>query len=391
MLSSYPPRECGIATFGADLARAISTYTRHNVSLIAIDEPDAARVYPAEVQWRLRQQDPASYREVATALGRSNIGLVNVQHEYGLFGGEHGELLLDFLEHVQQPVVTTLHTVLPEPPAHMREVTRAICRLSSETVVLAQSAIPLLRDVYGVDVSRVSFVPHGIPSVKREPGARHAMKARLGYTGRTLLSTFGLINPDKGIEYVLQALPAVVARYPDLLLLVLGETHPVVRRHSGERYRESLQALVDDLGLHDHVQFVNRYMAMDELINYLLATDIYLMAYLNPHQIVSGTMAYAVGCGKAVVATPFRYAREMLAEGRGSIVPFRDPQALGSTLLELLDNPQERLAMELRAYTFSRMMEWPAVANNYARIFRRHSDALPAVSAVQSSIASQRS
>ena len=370
LLGSYPPRACGIATFTADVAAALNQHGVHRTRIIAVDEPAAEREYPPAVTWRLQQHDPRSYLDVAAAVGRSNVRLINIQHEYGLFGGDDGELLLTFMAAAAQPIVTTLHTVLPKPTPHLRAVTRALCNASATVVVLAQAAIPLLRDVYGVDPRRVSFIPHGIPSVPRQPGMRRAMKARLGLQGRTVLSTFGLINPDKGIEYVLHALPPLVERFPDLLLLVIGETHPGVRRHAGERYREGLQALVADLGLGEHVQFINRYQTQPDLIDYLIATDIYLMAYLNPDQIVSGTLAYAVGCGKAVVATPFRYAQELLAGDRGVLVPFRDPSRITDALEDLLTHPSKRAAMEARAYAYSRMMAWPNVAAAYHAVFQ---------------------
>lgn len=373
MLGSYPPRECGIATFTADLVAALDQQSVRPLKVIAMDEPGAERSYGSNVVWRIQQNDPQSYLDIAAAVGRSNVDLVAIQHEYGLFGGDDGEQLLQFVEALSQPAVTTLHTVLPKPSAHMREVTRALCSMSAEVVVLARSAIPMLRDIYGVDTRRVSFVHHGIPSVEYRPELGRAAKARFGFAGRTLLSTFGLINPDKGIEYAIQALPSLVARHPNLLYLVLGETHPGIRRHSGERYREELQALVDSLGLHDHVRFENRYMELEELVSYLTATDIYLMPYLNPDQIVSGTLAYAVGCGKAVVATQFRYAQEMLADGRGIVVPFRSAEGIGTALGSLLDNPRLRAEMEMNAYNFSRAMEWPSVAASYRAIFRARS------------------
>lgn len=371
VLGSYPPRECGIATFTADVVTALEQHSVQSTTIIAIDEPGAVRIYPPNVIWRMQQHDPASYLNVAAAVGRSNVKLVNIQHEYGLFGGKDGQLLLTFMEDLPQPIITTLHTVLPDPSPYLREVTRALCKLSAEVVVLARSAIPILHDSYGVDTSRITFISHGIPTVVRQVGMRHAMKARLGYSGRVLLSTFGLINPDKGIEYVLQALPPLIERHPDLLFLVLGETHPRIRLHSGERYREGLQAIVDDLGLHDYVRFENRYLDLDELVNYLIATDIYLMAYLNLNQIVSGTLAYAVGCGKAAIATPFRYAEEMLADGLGIIVPFRSHQGIADALQRLLASPVLRAEMESRAYNFSRFMEWPSVAAAYQAIFLR--------------------
>lgn len=369
VLSSYPPRECGIATYSADLVTAISRLSKQTAKIIAIDEPDANRSYPSNVIWRLQQNAPASYLDIATLVGRSNVEVVNIQHEYGLFGGEDGELLLTFMEKLPQPIVTTLHTVLPEPEPHLREVTRAICQQSDRVIVQARAAIAMLRDIYDID-AEITYIPHGVPTVTRQVGMRHTMKARLGYSDRTLLSTFGLINPDKGIEYVLQALPPLIERYPNLLLLVLGQTHPTIRKYTGEGYRAHLQEIVDSLGLHEHVRFENRYLELEELINYLIATDIYLMAYLNPDQIVSGTLAYALGCGKAVIATPFCYAQEMLAQERGVIVPFRSSQAIAAALEQILANPTLKDQIEARAYTFSRAMEWSHVATAYNAVFR---------------------
>lgn len=370
-VSSFPPRECGIATFAADVASALDKHSTKPTKIVAMNEPNATRQYGSQVQWRIDQNDPASYLRVAESLNRSTVDIVNIQHEYGLFGGQDGAMLLPFMDAVRQPIVTTLHTVLPEPTESMRAVTQAIGAKSAAVVVLAQSAIAMLRDTYGIDERKLHYIPHGIPTVPRKPGMRRAMKAQLGFSGRTLLSTFGLIGRGKGIEYVIQALPPLIEKHPNLLYLVLGETHPGVRRHEGEQYREYLQSLVRDLGLHDHVQFENRYLGLEELVNYLLATDVYLMPYLDPSQIVSGTLAYAVGCGKAVIATPFRYAQELLADNRGVIVPFRSPGAITKSLDALLGNEVLRATMEARAYAFSRPMEWPNVGTAYREVFAR--------------------
>lgn len=370
-VGSFPPRECGIATFTADVAAALDAQSSKPVKIVAMDEPGAACQYPPQVQWRIQQNDPNSYLQVAATLNRSDVDIVNIQHEYGLFGGEDGAMLIPFMDALRQPIVTTLHTVLPEPTGSLRAVTQQICARSAAVVVLARSAVTMLRDIYGVDERKVQYIPHGIPTVPRRPGMRRAMKNELGFSGRTLLSTFGLIGRSKGIEYVLQALPPLVEKYPSLLYLVLGETHPGVRRHEGEQYREYLQSMVQELGLQHHVQFENRYLGLEELVNYLLATDVYLMPYLDPNQIVSGTLAYAVGCGKAVIATPFRYAQELLSDNRGVIVPFHAPGATSKALDALLGNEVLRATMEARAYAFSRPMEWPNVATAYREVFNR--------------------
>ncbi len=370
-VSSFPPRECGVATFTADVASALDKQSTKPTKIVAMNEPDATRQYGPQVQWRIDQNDPASYLRVAESITRSTMDIVNIQHEYGLFGGQDGVMLLPFMDAVRQPIVTTLHTVLPEPTEAMRAVTQVIGAKSAAVVVLAQSAIPMLRDTYGIDERKLHYIPHGIPTVPRKPGMRRAVKAQLGFSGRTLLSTFGLIGRGKGIEYVIQALPPLIEKHPNLLYLVLGETHPGVRRNEGEQYREYLQGLVRDLGLQEHVHFENRYLGLEELVNYLLATDVYLMAYLDPHQIVSGTLAYAVGCGKAVIATPFRYAQELLADNRGVVVPFRSPSAITKSLDALLGNEVLRANMEARAYAFSRPMEWSNVGTAYREVFAR--------------------
>lgn len=368
LLGSFPPRECGIATFTRDLQSALEAPGHGLAGIVAVDEPGADRVYGPDVRWRLDQADHDSYRRVAEQLN-AEADVLCIQHEYGLYGGTQGEYLLTLIEALDIPVVTTLHTTLGSPSQDMRRVTRALCERSAGVVVLARAAIPLLGDVYGVPEGKVHFIPHGIPTVTRAVGLRRAAKTRLGLSGRTLLTTFGLIGPGKGIEYVVRALPDVVEAHPDLLYLVLGETHPGERRATGESYRESLEALVADLGLEDHVAFDARYLSQEQLIRRLLATDVYLMPYLNPEQIVSGTLAYAVGCGKAVIATDFRYARELLANGRGEIVPFRDAPAITGKLLDLLGNRDVLGRVERRAYESSRSMQWPDVARGYRALF----------------------
>jgi glycosyltransferase involved in cell wall biosynthesis len=369
-LASYPPRECGIATFTRDLTQAVAQQTARAPRVVAIEEPGSGeRSYPPEVFARLTRDDPRSYDRLNAELHAADIDVLCVQHEYGLYGGQWGALLPRALRRIDVPVVTTMHTVLSRPSPELLGVTRALCEHSSALVVLAKAAIPLLTDVYGCDPTRLHFIPHGIPSVSRVPGLRRAAKARLGFSGRTLLSTFGLIGPGKGIEYVLRALPEAARRHPDLLYLVLGETHPGERRVHGERYRRSLEALVAELDIGRHVSFEPRFLEYGELIEYLLATDLYLMPYLEPEQIASGTLAYAVGCGKAVIATSFRYAREVLANGQGALVPFREAPAIEAELLRLLGDRGALAAMERRAYEASRIMQWPHVASEYRRLF----------------------
>jgi len=375
-VATYPPRECGIGTFTYDLVNAYDTIDPSKLSTVVAMTDYGAKYdydlhdYQGRVRREIDSEDPASYVQAAEEINHTRIQVVNIQHEYGIFGGDDGKLILDFMDACQKPIVTTLHTVLPQPSDHMREITQAIVDRSAAVVVLANAALAMVRDLYNVPPDRVHMIPHGVPVFTRKETIRRRTKALLGFQGRRLLSTFGLIGPSKAIEYVINGLPPVVAEHPDVLYLVLGETHPVIRSREGETYRNSLIELSRSLGLAGHVKFNNRFLSNAELVRYLAATDVYIMPYLGKDQIVSGTMAYAVGCGKAVVATPFTYAQEMLADGRGVIVPFRDAEAIGGAVNELLGDRKKLLHMEEKAYKFSRNMTWPAVARTYFELFR---------------------
>lgn len=360
-VASFPPRECGIATFTSDLANALPGQW----SVIAMDEPGSSRAYGPEVRRRIARDDLRQYVQAAEWVNRSDIDLINLQHEFGLFGGPRGEYLLSFLDRVQRPVLTTLHTVLPSPDDLTRRVTRKLIERSSAVVVQTQTALGLLRRYYGSWGDKIAVIPHGIPTIPYGSARRQSAKDQLGLTGRTVLATFGLINPGKGIEYALRALPEIVEQNPDLVYLVVGETHPGIRSQSGESYRRSLEALTRELGVDDQVRFINRYLTLPEVVDFLAATDVYLMPYLEPNQIVSGTLAYALGAGRPVVATPFTYAREVLADGRGCLVPFRDSEAIGQTVLHLMDDEAYRMQMEARAYAYTRDWLWPEVGRRY--------------------------
>ncbi|HTU80873.1 MAG TPA: glycosyltransferase family 4 protein [Candidatus Acidoferrales bacterium] len=367
-LGSYPPRECGIATFTKDVVDAYDRAFGLSSDIVAVDEPGGeVRRYPSEVVARISEQDLYSYGAVARIASRDSAALINVQHEYGLFGGERGEWLVDFMQAVDKPVVLTMHTVLPEPDETMLRVTRELCEASARVVALSETGRSLLENVYGIDPHVLRVIHHGVPDVPFQN--TDAAKASFGIGQRTVISTFGLINRGKGLEYAIEAMREVVKRHPEALYLILGETHPVVRRREGESYRESLQEMVRQYGLQYNVQLVDKYLDFDELVSYLAATDIYLTPYLNPVQIVSGTLAYAVGCGKAIVSTPYLYAQEVLALNRGFLCEFRDSASIASQLLRLLDDPSLRRATERRAYRFGRQMTWPHVALEYGNLF----------------------
>ncbi|MDQ2743085.1 MAG: glycosyltransferase family 4 protein [Chloroflexota bacterium] len=375
-VGSYPPRECGIGTFTYDVVNAYDAIDPSRLSVVAAVN-DYGQMYDYDlhdyqgrVRYQIETEDLDSYVEVADQINQSRVQVVNIQHEYGLFGGEDGEYIVEFMHRLQKPVVLTMHTVMPNPAGHFLDATQRMFDAAAAVIVLARAAVPMLLDNYDLPAERVHVIPHGIPVFTRKEAIRRRTKQLLGIGDRPLLSTFGLIGPSKAIEYVIQALPAIVEQSPNVQYLVIGETHPHIRKRDGEAYRNSLTGLARELGVQRHVRFNNRFLSNSELIRYLAATDVYIMAYLNKDQIVSGTLAYAVGCGKAVVATPFTYAQEMLSDGRGIIVPFKDPAAIAVAVTSLLGNRKKLLQVEDRAYKFSRHMTWPNVARMYLELFR---------------------
>ncbi len=367
-LGSFPPRECGIATFTKDMVDAYDRAFGFASPVIAIDEPGAEyRRYGPEVVARIKEQSRESYARAAELVSVYPADLINIQHEYGLFGGERGEWLADFMAVLDKPAVLTMHTVLPEPDEIYLRVTRALCEQASKVVALSETGRGLLETVYGIDPGVLNVIHHGVPDVPFQD--TDAAKASFGIGQRTVISTFGLISRGKGLEYAIEAMRDVVKRHPEALYLILGETHPVVRRREGESYRESLVAMVRQYGLNNNVKLVDKYLDFDEVVSYLAATDIYLTPYLNPAQIVSGTLAYAVGCGKAIVSTPYLYAQELLAHNRGFLCEFRNAVSIARRLNMLLDDPALRRATERRAYRFGRQMTWPHVAMQYGQLF----------------------
>ena len=324
--------------------------------------------YPPRVRFELLEKDLDSYRRAADFLNFNNADVLCVQHEFGIYGGPAGSNLLALLKEVRMPVVTTLHTVLREPNAAQREVMMELVRHSDRMVVMARKGAEILCDVYQVPEAKVDVIPHGIPDIAFADTSVY--KAQFGVEGRMVLLTFGLLGPGKGIEHVIEALPEIVRRHPSVVYLVLGATHPHLVAREGESYRLSLERLAEDRGVKEHVIFYNRFVSLDDLKEFISATDIYLTPYLNESQITSGTLAYVFGAGKAVVSTPYWHAQELLADGRGILVPFRNPQAIAEGVCEFLDNPEKMEQTRQRAYQMGREMIWPAVAQHYLDSFR---------------------
>lgn len=368
IISTYPPQQCGIATFSRDLREAIvRRMGEESTSIAAVSEEPLAHDYPRAVKIRFPRNDRASFGAVAEYINGSSYDTVCVQHEFGIFGGQEGSYLLDLLNKLRKPAVTTLHTVLADPPEHYLRRLQQVAAASDALVVITPTAVTLLRERYGVDTKKVRVIQHGIPDLPFAETAPY--KKRFGVEGRMVLMTFGLIGPSKGIEDMIKAMPAIVERHPEALYMIVGATHPGVIANQGESYRESLQQMVAELGLNDHVIFHNRYLSNEELHDYLQACDIYVTPYPNREQVSSGTLAYATGMGKAVVATSYLYAQDLLSNGRGMLVDFHAPQALTNAINHLIENPQEREAMRRRAYEFGRQMTWDNVALEYLKLF----------------------
>lgn len=369
-IGNHLPRQCGIATFTTDLSEAFSARFPETQSMVVAmnDTPDGY-AYPEQVRYELRENHLFDYERAANFLNQQAVDAISLQHEFGIFGGKWGRNILTLLRNVNAPVVTTLHTVLERPDPEQREVLSEVIRLSNRIVVMSEHSKRDLISVYGVSEQKIDLIPHGIHDVPFVDPGFH--KDKLGAEGRFVLMTFGLLSRNKGIEYVIEALPEVVKRYPDLVYLVLGATHPHVVAYEGESYREELKERVRQLGLEQNVMFHEQFVTLKDLKEFIGAANIYITPYLDPEQVVSGTLAYTVGSGKAVISTPYRYAKELLAEDRGVLVPFRDSKAIAESVLHLLDNEAELNAMRKRAYLYGRSMIWPAVAERYHESFDR--------------------
>jgi len=368
ILGNHLPRQCGIATFTTDLSDSIAAqFSKLDCVVVAMNDGGQSYLYPPRVGFEIDEGDIGSYRRAAEFLNANRVDVVSVQHEYGIFGGKAGNYLLTLLRKLRMPIVTTVHTILGKPDSMQRRAMNEIARLSRRLVAMSAHGAALLHNVHGVPEHKIDIIPHGIPSV---PFAS-SNKKELGIEGKSVIFTFGLLSPDKGIEHVIDALPAILTRYPDTVYVVLGATHPHIKERYGESYRESLERRAQGLGVESNMIFHNRFVSRGELVKFLSAADIYITPYLNPEQSTSGTLAYAFGSGKAIISTPYLYARELLADGRGTLVPWRDSQTIARAVVDLLSDDAKRLALCARAAAHGRSMVWPAVAHRYLQSFDR--------------------
>jgi glycosyltransferase involved in cell wall biosynthesis len=369
-IGNYLPRQCGIATFTTDLCEAVAAkYSETKCIALPVNDTEAGYSYPPRVRFELTEKDIDSYRRAADFLNINNVDIVCLQHEYGIFGGQAGSHILALLQELRMPIVTTFHTILQNPDADQRRVLKEIAVQSDRVVVMSERGGSDLQKVFGVAPEKIDMIPHGIPDLPFVDPSFH--KDLFGVEGKIVLLSFGLLSANKGIENVIAALPAILARYPNVVYMILGVTHPHVMRNEGETYRLSLQLLAQEKGVEANVIFYNRFVTLEELIEFIGAADIYITPYLNAAQSTSGVLAYTLGAGKAVISTPYWYAEEMLADERGVLVPFRDPVALAEQVIDLLDNESKRHAMRKRAYLFGREMIWPLVARRYMESFGR--------------------
>jgi glycosyltransferase involved in cell wall biosynthesis len=367
LIGNSPPRLCGIATFTSDVYQALhAAFPDLGIDLYAMDDPGSDHHYGPEVCCSIPQEDVAEYRRAAQRINDSAADVVLVQHEYGIFGGPAGAHLLRLLDRVGAPVVVTLHTVLEHPNADQRTVLEALARRASRLIVMAEKGREILVRVHGIPWSKVAVVPHGVPDRSFIDPAD--MKAQFGFTGRRVLMTFGLLSPNKGIETMIRAMPAIAAAHPDVLYVVLGATHPHLKAREGEQYRESLLALAEELGVGGAVRFVDGFLAQESLLDYLQAADVYVTPYLNETQITSGTLSYAVSLGKPVVSTPYWHAAELLANDLGVLVPFGESRCFAEEIISLLDDDDRIVSMSARAYAVGRTMLWSRLAEAYVGI-----------------------
>src|SRR5580700_3080665 len=370
VIGNYLPRHCGIATFTTDLCEAIAAECgTARLLAMPVNDTDQGYDYPSRVRWSLAQDDLGSYQSAAEFLNFNNIDMVCLQHEYGIFGGIAGSHIVQLLRALKMPVVTTLHTVLREPDPAQLIVMEEIAELSDRLIVMSQLSSQFLQEIFKVPGSKIDMVPHGVPDLPFLDPNFH--KDRFGVEGKAVLLTFGLLSPNKGIENVIQALPRILSRHSNVAYIVAGATHPHILRREGDKYRASLQALAKEVGVESKVIFHDRFVSPEEMAEFIGAADIYITPYRHEAQVVSGTLAYALGAGKAIISTPYWHAIELLDDRRGALVPFQDPAAIANKTIELLDTPAIRHAMRKRAYLFAREMVWKRVAQGYMESFAR--------------------
>lgn len=366
-LGTYPPKQCGIATFSQDLRNGLELCGQ-KVEVISISDSSIPYQYGSEVKFTIRQEEKSDYYHAAQYINKqSQANMVIIQHEYGIFGGPDGEYILGLAKKLNKPYIVITHTVLPSPKRHPQSILHRLCSNAAAVVCMTKRSARLLSDMYSIPSSLIHVISHGVPEFTRNEPAE--LKEKYGLQGKTIISTFGLLGPGKGLEMGIKALVPLVKTYPDILYLILGQTHPVLKAREGESYRQMLQNLVNELGLQSHVRFVNKFLDDDELNDYLNLTDIYLSPYPNRDQAVSGTLAFAAGAGKAIVSTAYAYALEILGNGRGLLALENNPEQIAKLLGKIIANPSLKKSLEENAYQLGRTWSWPNIGRQYCSLF----------------------
>jgi len=368
-LSSYVPRKCGIATYTKDLTNAINLLNPNDLAeIMATTRPNERINYPWEVKYKIKQQELHTYLEAAAYINQSGTDIVSLQHEYGLYGGLSGEYIIPFVESLKKPLVTTLHTVPDDSNSREGIILKRLIKKSAAVVVMMEKIKEKLVSKYSAPIEKIIVIPHGTPDLPFNSTDTFKQKKHLG--GRMILGNINLLGPTRGIEYALRAVAAIAKKYPNVLYLVIGQTHPVLLQTHGEEYRNFLKKEIKRLKIEKNVKFVNKYLSLDELTGWLKTIDFYVTPYLDPQQAASGALAYAVGAGKCCISTPYVYAKEVLGNGRGVIVPFADSDSIASAVIELWENQDKKGKISQRAYDYGRLMTWPNIGLRYLDLFR---------------------
>ncbi|MEN6461805.1 MAG: glycosyltransferase family 4 protein [Syntrophomonas sp.] len=368
-VGTYPPKQCGIATFSMDLRNSL-IINDNQVQVLAVSDNSYQYRYPDEVRFIIKQEQIQDYIHAATWINNcSDINMVVIQHEYGIYGGNDGEYILEMVRLINKPYVVVTHTVLPHPSKHQKSVLYKLCSTAAGIVCMTEKSGQLLIDLYGVESDSINLIGHGVPEFSKYPA--DVLKLELNLAGRQIVSTFGLIGPGKGLELGIEAVASLVNGFPNICYLILGETHPMLKKSEGEKYRQMLETMVNDLKLESNVKFVNKYLTTDELGKYLYMTDIYLSPYPNIDQAVSGTMAFALGCGRAIVSTPYAYATEVLREERGLLSSKPEPEELASLMKQILTDEKLKQRLQEKAHELGKTWSWPSVGKQYDQLFKK--------------------
>jgi len=368
-LSTYPPRECGLATFTQDLINALDKLNVPiKTSVISVNN-NIQYSYDDKVVMQIEQNEEQDYSRAAEFINNSDVDILVLEHEYGIFGGEYGKYIIKLFDKIKKPVVSTLHTILPSPLKEQKEILQTIGQKSSKIVAMAGNTESLLENVYNIDKTKIEIIHHGVPAIKVKP--REELKKEFGFEDKFVISTFGLISPGKGLEYGIKAVSKVVQKHKNVIYLILGQTHPCIIKEQGEEYRRKLENLVNELNINDNIKFVNKYLDKEEIITYLQMSDAYMTPYLGKDQAVSGTLAYAVGYGRVVVSTPYSYAKEMLSEGRGMLAEFNDENSLAECLNFIIENPEKRIEMEQKTKELGIRIMWhPGIMSYLKQLYK---------------------